>query len=386
MPKLIRITTVPISLKFLITGQMRFMREHGWEVLMVSADGPERKAVIEAEDCRHEIIPMTRTVNPRSDIRCLRQLIRLFRSEKPDIVHSHTPKAGLLGMLAAKLTGVPVRIHTVAGMPLMTATGTAKFILNVTERLTYAAATHVWPNSRSLLKYIRVKRLVSNRKLDIVGGGSSNGIDLNVYTREAVSSEKLSEVQESIHYDSDLTYLLAIGRMVVDKGIPELISVFDQLFQEHPHLRLILLGPLEQERSAETLPTHIVRKIQEHPGIIHFQWSDEIPAFLHLADIFIHCSHREGFPNVVLQAGAMECPIVCSNIPGNIDIVEHEKTGLQFQVKDEAALSASLNRALSNREWVQLMATDLRAVVQRQFARKQIHDELLTRYNYLINE
>ena len=121
--KLIRITTVPMSLLYLLPGQMDFMKKQGYEVLMISADGKELPDVIEREKCRHIIVPMTRKITPFQDLKCLLKLIKIFKTEKPDIVHTHTPKAGLLGMIAAKICFVKIRIHTVAGLPLMAETG-----------------------------------------------------------------------------------------------------------------------------------------------------------------------------------------------------------------------------------------------------------------------
>lgn len=148
-----------MALGYLLPGQMRFMAGNGFDVLMISADGKELAAVIENEKCRHIIVPMTRKITPFQDVTCLIRLIKIFRKEKPDIVHTHTPKAGLLGMLAAKVCGVKIRIHTVAGLPLMAESGFKYRLLKFIERLTYAAANQVWPNSQSLFNFISEKKL-----------------------------------------------------------------------------------------------------------------------------------------------------------------------------------------------------------------------------------
>ena len=157
MPKLIRITTAPISLNVLLSGQMHFMKENGFEVVMVSSDGTELETVRANEQCRHHIIPMTRRMTPFGDLRCLWLLYRFFKKEKPDIVHSHTPKAGLLAMLAARFAGVKIRIHTIAGLRFVTTKGISRKVLIAMEKLTGKAATHVWPNSFSLERYIKKK-------------------------------------------------------------------------------------------------------------------------------------------------------------------------------------------------------------------------------------
>ena len=161
MAKIIRVTTVPMALKVLLRGQMRYMKKAGFEVIMVSADGIERNDVMQYEGCPHHIIPMTRKITPFADALSFWKLYRLLKKEKPDIVHSHTPKAGLLAMLAAKYAGVKIRIHTVAGLRFMTASGFTRTILTRMEKITAHAATHVWPNSLSLLKYVKQHNLAS---------------------------------------------------------------------------------------------------------------------------------------------------------------------------------------------------------------------------------
>jgi len=169
MTKLIRITTVPISLKLLLAGQMKFMKEKGMEVLMVSSDGREVAQVLKNEGVRHDVIPFTRKITPIQDLKCLWELYQLFKKEQPDIVHTHTPKAGILGMLAAKLEGVKVRIHTLAGIPYMSADGGKKGLLEKVERYTYHYATEVWPNSQGLKKFVIKDNLAPEEKLQIIG-------------------------------------------------------------------------------------------------------------------------------------------------------------------------------------------------------------------------
>src|SRR5258706_14576041 len=208
MPKLIRITTAPLSLKYLLLNQMRYMKENGFDVIMVSSEGKEWPDLIENEGCRHRIVYMTRKMTPFTDLKSLWKLYRLFKKEKPDIVHSHTPKAGLLAMLAAKFAGVKIRIHTIAGLRFMTATGMTRRILISMEKLTGLAAVHVWPNSHSLLNYIRQHRLVPVKKLQVIGHGSSNGVDLNRFSVSALKPQKLNEIKRLLNYDEECFYVL----------------------------------------------------------------------------------------------------------------------------------------------------------------------------------
>jgi len=385
-PKLIRITTVPISLKLLITGQMKYMSENGFEVKMISAGGEEVNEVITKEGCPHIIVELTRAITPFQDLKCLWALFKLFRLEKPDIVHTHTPKAGLLGMMAAKLAGVPIRLHTVAGLPLMTANGFKKKLLFFIEKLTYLFSNKVMPNSNSLLRYIRTHRMTSEKKLHLLGGGSSNGIDLKQFSEKSIEANRLRILKNQINYSSENIYLIAVGRIVVDKGIIELISAFNVVQDYTPNLKLILLGPLEKERPEETLPSEILHTINNHPNIIHINWSDEVEYYLHLSNLLIHASYREGFPNVLLQAGAMNCPIICSNILGNIDIVDHENTGLLFDVKNASNLAERIKWSLDNPQAMKDFADRLYSKIQNNYSRTTFHNKMRNFYLKLLEK
>ncbi|MCL6259959.1 glycosyltransferase family 4 protein [Aquiflexum sp. TKW24L] len=377
MSKIIRITTVPISLKLLLSGQMKFMKDADWEVIMVSADGREINEIVKKEDCRHEVIPFTRKITPLQDLSCLWQLYNLIKKENPDIVHTHTPKAGLLGMLAAKLAGVKVRIHTVAGLPYMVAEKQKKSLLVNIEKLTYSWATQVWPNSPSLKKFIVDEELVGQEKLKLIGFGSSNGVDLEKFNRGILKENHLVAATMRIMPGDNDFIILAIGRLVKDKGIEEMVSAFlDSKISDRS--KLVLLGSFEQELNP--VDEEIVRKISDHPRIVQIEWTDHVAHYLALADVLVHPSHREGFPNVLLEAGAMQVPIICSDIIGNTDIVTNKKTGLVFPVKNKEFLKDALEFAYIKRDIMQELADNLFKEVEEKYQRKKMHQLILEEY------
>jgi glycosyltransferase involved in cell wall biosynthesis len=384
MPKLIRITTVPIALKYLLAGQMRYMNENGFEVVMVSADGQGREDVIGQEGCPHHIIPMTRKITPFADLSSLWKLYRFFKKEKPDIVHSHTPKAGLLAMMAAKMSGVKIRIHTIAGLRFMTAGGNTRRLLVMMEKLTARCSTHVWPNSHSLLKYIRENKLVPEKKLEVIGGGSSNGINLSRFSTASLQPEKLQAIKEKIKYDPQLIYLLCVGRIVKDKGIDELVQAFTKLYEKNPRLRLVLVGEFEDH--LDPVSEESKKIIKTHSAIIPTGWSEDVEYYMSFSYALVHPSYREGFPNVLLQAGAMFCPVICSRIEGNIDVVEHEKTGLLFEAKNENELFQRLEAALNNPGILKECTKQLRTKIEQYFDQAILHKHIRERYLQLIGE
>ncbi len=372
-----------MALKYLLPGQMHFMQQNGFEVIMISADGKEREEVIENEGCRHVIVPMTRQITPLQDLKCLMNLIRIFKKEKPDIVHTHTPKAGLLGMLAAKICGVKIRIHTVAGLPLMAEKGFKYRLLKYIEKITYAAANHVWPNSYSLKKFISQQQLAHADKLLVIAQGSTNGINLNRFNKQVLVDAVIMQVKSSINFSERNIYLLCIGRLVYDKGIVELVKAFIQVQKKNPHLKLVLVG--DYEELLDPLPGDILNEIENNSGIIHIRWTNYVEYYMALAQLFIFPSHREGFPNVLLQAGAMELPILCSTIPGNIDIVIHKQTGLLFEKGNIEQIIEHIEYAMGNADKMKKMSYNLYLTVNEKYQREKIWENILEKYRSLLN-
>ena len=373
-----------MALKYLLPGQMKFMHEHGFDVIMVSADGKDRESLEKSEGCPHIIVPMTRRITPLQDIKCLLLLIKIIRREKPDIVHTHTPKAGLLGMLAAYYCSVKVRIHTVAGLPLMVEKGFKLQLLKRIEKMTYAAANHVWPNSNSLKNYIVEHKLAKPSNLEVILSGSTNGINLGRFKKSLSDNDILEKMKESILYSEENIYLLFVGRMVADKGIKELVHAFSILQKDQEKLRLVLIGPLEKD--LDPLPLHTIEEIKANAAITHINWTDHAEYYMTLANYFVFPSHREGFPNVLLQAGAMQLPIICSSIPGNIDIVSNNETGITFEMHNEQDLIDAILRAIKDPCKSKQMAEKLANIISTRYDQNIIWQALLNKYNDLVGK
>lgn len=381
MPKLIRITTVPLSLKLLLTDQMKFMKDSGWEVIMVSADGREVNEVVRREGCEHRVIPFTRKITPLKDLYCIWQLIKFFKEEKPDIVHTHTPKAGLLGMIAAAIAGIPVRIHTLAGLPYVLTTNQKRKVLVAMEKLTFKACTELWPNSVSLKEFIVAENLVDASKIKVIAEGSSNGVNLEAFNRGKLKENHLVAAMMRVAPAENDFIILAVGRLVKDKGIEDLVGAFLQSKIVNKS-KLVLLGSFEQDLNP--LASDVIRKINDHPRIVHIEWTDHVSHYMAISDILVHASHREGFPNVLLEAGAISCPIICSDIPGNTDLVDHQKTGLVFPVKDKQALQEALEFAFVKKEKMYSFADDLYKKVALKYNRRRLHQAILENYQRLL--
>src|SRR5690554_4754320 len=226
-PILIRITTIPLSLELLLKGQLEFMQKH-FEVVAISADKEELERLGKERGYPTYHVEMTRQITPVADLKAVYKLYKYFKKEKPTIVHSHTPKAGIVGMMAAWMAKVPHRLHTVAGLPLMEATGTKRKLLDFVEKLTYRFATKVYPNSKGLYDFIVAEKLAKPEKLKIIGQGSSNGID-TTYFNPILFATQRNTLRQELNIPHDSFVFVFVGRLVGDKGINELVAAFEKL-------------------------------------------------------------------------------------------------------------------------------------------------------------
>jgi glycosyltransferase involved in cell wall biosynthesis len=337
--RLLRITTVPLSLKHLLKGQLAYMQQRHIDVLAISADGPE-VASVAAEGVRHEVVNMTRKITPVKDLGALMKLVGAMRRFRPDIVHSHTPKAGLLGMMAARIAGVPVRLHTVAGLPLMEASGMKRRLLVLTERITYFCATTVYVNSSGLLAYIE-EHITRSDKFRIIGKGSTNGIDTDHYALTPEVQSAATALRAKLDISSDELVFCFVGRIVRDKGINELVEAFQRFTQERA-ARLILVGPFEDDLDPISEETRKI--LRDNKQITSLGYQSDVRVPLAASDIFVFPSYREGFPNVVMQACCMGLPCIVSDINGCNEIILDGQTGLVVKPKNVNALYTAMHR------------------------------------------
>ena len=382
--KLVRITTVPISLNLLLRGQLQFMRENGMAVYTASADGPEIKEMTEREGVPHRMVHMTRKITPFSDSRAVYAMYRWFKELKPDIVHTHTPKAGIVGMLAARLAGVPHRLHTVAGMPLMETSGIKRKILETVEELTYSCATQVYPNSMNLKSFILENLSVRADKVSVIGQGSSNGIDTEFFSNTEEIREQGKKIRQELGIHPDDIVFGFVGRIVKDKGINELVAAFNEIHIHDPRSQLVLVGPFEDDLDPVSSETRELIRAHVHIHTVGFQ--SDIRPFLSAMDIFTFPSYREGFPNVVLQAACFELPMIVTDINGCNEIVENGVNGSIIPPKNENDLQAAmvkLKDSVDLREKLGIMA---RRKVEENYSQQYIWEQLLAEYNRLCTE
>jgi glycosyltransferase involved in cell wall biosynthesis len=381
--KLVRITTVPISLEKLLQGQMRFMTESGFDVCMISSAYADRKQLEQKEKSRYITVNMTRSISPFSDLLSLFRIIWVLLKEKPVIVHTHTPKAGLLGMMAAWICRVPIRLHTVAGLPLMETNGLKRKVLELVEKVTYGCALRVYPNSIKLKEFIGEQKYCKEAKLKVLGKGGSNGIDTEVFKRTGDLERVGAAIKSKHHIDPGDFVFVFVGRIVKDKGIEELIIAFKNLSQRHANIKLLLVGSTEPE--LDPLSESCENEIKTNSQIITIGYQADVRPYLTISNALVFPSYREGFPNVPMQAGCFDLPSIVTDINGCNEIIEHEVNGLIIPVKSATALQTAMERIVEDRALYAKVQSNARRIIVERYEQTHFWSLLLNEYQLQLN-
>jgi len=377
---------VPISFKVLLKGQLRFMASNGFDVKGVSSEGEELREVRENEGIVMETINMSRKITPFQDLKSLWEMWNFLRKEKPQIVHTHTPKAGIIGMLAARLAGVPHRLHTVAGLPLMEATGIKRKILNFVEKLTYSSATRVYPNSKGLYDFILQNNFTQSNKLKIIANGSSNGINTTFFSPAQVSEIEKVALREKLNIQPDDFVFVFVGRIVSDKGINELIKAFSELQTAENNqltsIKLLLVGGLESD--LDPLNPETLAEINQNRDIISVGFQQDVRPFFAISDALAFPSYREGFPNVVMQAGAMGLPSIVSDINGCNEIIVEGENGLIIPSKNVEKLKEKMLTLARDKNLYIKLKENSRRMIENRYEQSVVWKALLEEYEGLL--
>ena len=375
-PKLFRISTVPMSLNLLLKGQLRFLNEH-FEVTAISGAGDDLEMVAKREGVKVHPIVMHRPISLYQDIKSLWQLYLYFKKEKPDIIHSITPKAGLLSMVAGKLAGVPVRIHTFTGLIFPNQEGYIKHTLIMMDKILCKCATKIIPEGEGVKKDL-LKHKITNKPLEIIANGNVNGIDLDYFSSENVSAIERQKMREHLEMSQDDFVFVFIGRIGHEKGINELVEVFGMLQKEGAkNCKLLLVGPLEKNNQ---LTQENILKIFNHPDIIFVGYQTEVRSYLAMSNALVFPSYREGFPNVVLEALAMQLPAIVTDINGCNEIVTDNQNGMLIPVKDIESLYISMKKLYSDPVFYSLLKENTRQSVVDKFCRYKVWESVLHVY------
>lgn len=360
---IIRATTVPQSLTSFCSGMLKDLSKE-YEVIAISSPGKDLDEISRSEGIRVIAVPMERHISLKNDIRSLWQMWRVLRAERPDMIHSMTPKAGLICMMAAWMAKVKCRVHTFTGLVWPTSTGFKRRILMATDWLTCACATHVIPEGEGV-KNDLLYHHITRKPIRVLGYGNVRGIDLMHYNPAIFKQEQ----------HEHFTFVF-VGRIVRDKGINELVAAFDRLHKKYGKTRLVLVGRCEDDLDPVSPST--LERINRGDGIEAVGAQQDVRPFYAEANALVFPSYREGFPNVVIEAGAMGLPSIVTDINGSREIIIDGKNGVIIPPRDEDALYHAMEHFVEHTDEVATMAANARPLIasryEQGFVRKCLFD------------
>lgn len=368
--------TSDISLDSFGKGQLKFLNKE-FNVIGVSNNTGLLEEIGKREGIRTIEVPMCREISLLSDIKCLWKLYCIFKREKPDIVHANTPKGSLLAMIAGKVAGVKHRIYLVTGLRYEGASGIFRVLLMMMERITCYFATKVIPEGRGVLNTLQ-KDKITSKPLKVILNGNINGIDTSYFSDEAVGISRKEMRQKLCLSPNDFTFIF-IGRIVRDKGINELIACMKEL---RGKCKLIIVGSFELSKG--TIYKEYETFFNENKDILYVGSQKDVRPYLLASDALVFPSYREGFPNVVMEAGAMGLPSIVTDINGSNEIIEDGVNGVIIPSKSAIALLKAMNLFIQNKNKVEQLAACAREKICNRYERRDLWNALLAMYKELL--
>lgn len=353
------------------------MKEDSYETVVVTSPGKELEEFKQRNPEERAIeVPLERHISLTNDMKSLWRMVKVMRKEKPYMVHSMTPKAGLITMMASWLTGVPVRIHTFTGLVWPTAAGVKRKILMATDWITCACATHIIPEGQGVLDDLKNYK-VCRKPMKVLGYGNVMGVDM-----ERFNPERFADIKR----DENIFRFIFVGRIVGDKGINELVEAFVRLNREYPNTELALVG--KYEANLDPLKPETLKVIEENPCIDACgpRYGDDLLVEYMKSDCFVMPSYREGFPNTVMEAGAMGLPSVVTDINGSREIIIHSENGLIIPSKNADALYEAMKQMIEDSSLRKKMAANARSLIDSRFEKSFVQGCLIKFYEEILNK
>ena len=379
MIKVAHVATVDLSLRFLLLNQLESLHEAGYSVTGISAAGPH-VAAVEKRGIRHIAVPMTRSITPLADLMSLWRLYRVMRLERFTIVHCHTPKAELLGQLAAWLAGVPIVVDTFRGIYDGAGAGRMRrWLLLAMARVAASCADLVLCQSREAMEAIVRDEFCELDRIAHLG----NGIDVRQFDRERLCAGELESVRKQLGIDSTRPVIGFVGRLVREKGILDLFGAMRLVRAQLPDAQLLVIGPTDTDKPDAVAP-EMAKDYGLDDGCVFAGLRTDMPLLYGLMDVFVLPSSREGFPRAPMEASAMGLPSVLTDIPGCREVVEHGRNGLLVPVGSPSALAAAISTLLTHRDLAERMARAGRQKALESFDEERVFAVVQAAYGRLL--
>jgi glycosyltransferase involved in cell wall biosynthesis len=383
LKKIIRTSTVALSLDVLLKGQLEYLNEY-YEIIAVSGEDKNLETVRNREKVKTISVSMERNISILQDLNSLLNLYRVFKAEKPQIVHSITPKAGLLSMTAAYFAKVPIRMHTFTGLVFPYKTGRFQKLLIIMDKVLCKFATHIFPEGKGVMQDLQ-KYKITKKPLKIIANGNVNGIDVAHYNSDHFTEKQKTELRQSLKISEDSLVFVFVGRLVTDKGINELVEAFSTLQKEvSKNINLLLVGPFEDK--LDPLKAHTKKEMEQNNAIITVGYQNDVRPFFAISDVLAFPSYREGFPNVVLQAGAMGLPSIVTDISGSNEIILQGINGLIIPKKSTFALQKEMQNLLNDKVLLKQLKTNARKQITNRFKQEVVFEAILKEYEDILKQ
>lgn len=379
--KVAHVTTVDLSLRYLLLNQLLNIRQAGYEVVGISAAGPD-VATLTAAGLRHIAVPMTRNFTPLADLRSLWALYRVIRREGFTIVHTHTPKPGLLGQLAARLAGAPIVVNTLHGFYFHDRMSPQwrRFYITLEKMAALCSDVILSQNSEDIQTAIG-ERICPAEKIKPLG----NGIDVGRFDRARFDPHTLRNKRRALGIPDEACVVGFVGRLVSEKGILELMQAAQMVAQKGLKMHLLIVGPIDHDK-ADSLKPEIARDYGLAKVCIFTGMREDMPELYAAMDVFVLPSHREGFPRSLMEASAMGVPCIATDIRGCREAVEHDRNGLLVPLGDVPALAAAILELLTDGEKARQLGEAGRRLALQRFDEQPIFQIVKAEYARLLTQ
>jgi glycosyltransferase involved in cell wall biosynthesis len=361
--KIARIVTVPIAFVH-IKAFLRFLKSQDVEVVLVSSKGKYEEVIKDELDMQITPIEISREISLLNDIKSLWALILFFRKNKFDIIHSSTPKAGLLVAIAGVFSPGSIRIHTFTGQRWATLNGFFRSLLKFLDKIIINFNTQCYADSPSQIKFLKDEGVVNSEQVKCLHKGSYGGIDCQRFDNNRLPNARQDIINE-LQVEEDSVLLLFVGRVTRDKGIEELVKAFIQAHELNDKLKLIIIGPFEPE--LDRISPEILEIISKTPSIFQLGFRSDPEKYFSGSDVFCLPSYREGFGTVVLEAAACELLTIGTKIPGLVDAIVDGETGVLVELKNIVQLKESILELSSNKQKRKMLSANAKKRARADF-------------------
>lgn len=379
--KICHIASADITVKFLLLSQLKFLKQQGYDVYAISSPGKWIKQ-IENEGIKIKTISIKRRISPLSDLVALIKLFFYFKKEKFDIVHTHTPKPGLIGQMAAKVAGVPIVINTIHGLYFGNKFSKFKkdFYLFI-EKMSAKFSDLIFSQNKEDLATIKEKSIAPNKRVEYLG----NGIDTAKFSRQRFSKEFLYEKKGKMHIPDNAKIVGCIGRLVKEKGYLELFSAFEKVVEVLPETFLLVIGP-EDEAKKDSFDRSIIKNYKCKDNVVFLGEREDVDEIYPLMDVFVLASRREGFPRTIIEAMSEEVPVIATDIRGCREAIDNGKNGILVPMENSEELARQIIFILSNKDKAAELAQNARQKAVRQFDEKKVFEKIKAEYQNFLNK